>query len=54
MVLYHQPYVRHGAAPQESATIDMASTITKAVLGHFGLNNAHQYRAFLAGTDMYI
>lgn len=53
MVAHHQCYVSQGTAPQESVTLGMASTIAEAVLAHFGLKNLKQYRAFLAGTDMF-
>lgn len=53
MVAYHQSYAVQGTTPQESATLDMASTIAQAVLVYFGLNNLQEYMAFLSETDMF-
>lgn len=53
MVLYHESYVRQGEMPQESATLDMASTIAETVLVHFGLRDLKRYQEFLSGTDTF-
>lgn len=39
--------------PQESATLDMASTIAETVLVHFGLRDLKRYQEFLSGTDTF-
>ncbi|KAF8414349.1 hypothetical protein L210DRAFT_3514070, partial [Boletus edulis BED1] len=53
MVAHHASYVTQGTTPRHSETLDVASTIARAILVQFGLNDLEGYQAFLDTTDTF-